>query len=70
MTCLVTLKLIEKFQLNPVNEKIKVSKFASTIIGTSANLKNNDFITIEDILYGLMLPRFNIIFIYQKKIKQ
>ena len=61
MTCLVVLKLIEKFQLNPIKDKIKVSKFASTIIGTSANLKHNDFITLEDILYGLMLPRFSLI---------
>ena len=58
MSCLVVLRLIDRFQLNPNKEKIKVSKFASTIIGTSGNLKHNDFLTVEDLLHGLMLPRY------------
>ena len=38
---------------------LRVSKTASSMIGTSANLKNLSWIKLIDLLYGLMLPSGN-----------
>jgi D-alanyl-D-alanine carboxypeptidase len=38
---------------------IKVSKQASTVIGTSANLAYGDVLSVYDLFYGLMLPSGN-----------
>jgi len=39
--------------------EITVSDVASDIRGTSANLETGDILTINDLLYGLMLPSGN-----------
>ena len=59
MTCLVALYLSKKFGINIYQQKIKVSKRASEMLGTSARLKFGDHLTIDSLLYGLMLPSGN-----------
>jgi D-alanyl-D-alanine carboxypeptidase (penicillin-binding protein 5/6) len=59
MTCLCSCKLIEKFNIDPKNVYIQVSKFASKIGGTSAELQRKDVLSIWDLLHGLMLPSGN-----------
>lgn len=38
---------------------IRVTKTAAEMIGTSGNLKENFWISLEDLLYGTMLPSGN-----------
>ena len=38
---------------------MKVSDFASKMIGTTANLKQGTWIILKDLLYGVMLPSGN-----------
>ena len=38
---------------------VNISKKASKIFGTSANLKEGDLVSINDLLHGLMLPSGN-----------
>lgn len=59
MTFYVTLLIVELFNLNLKEIKVKVTKKASETIGTTAELKYNDILSIEDLLYGLMLPSGN-----------
>ncbi|CAD8137674.1 unnamed protein product [Paramecium pentaurelia] len=59
MTFYVTLLTIELLNLNVKQIKVKVTKKASQIIGTTAELQYNDILSIEDLLYGLMLPSGN-----------
>ncbi len=37
----------------------KVTGWATSVIGTSADLQENAWMTIEDLLFGLMLPSGN-----------
>lgn len=41
--------------INNLKEKIKISKKAAGTGGSRLGLKENDEITVEDLLYGLML---------------
>lgn len=59
MTFYVTLVILEELKLNLKEIRIKVTKKASETIGTTAELKYNDILNIEDLLYGLMLPSGN-----------
>lgn len=59
MTFYVTLVILEELKLNLKEIHIKVTKKASETIGTTAELKYNDILNIEDLLYGLMLPSGN-----------
>ena len=59
MTFYITLVILEKFRLHPKDVRIKVTKKASETIGTTADLRYNDILSIEDLLYGLMLPSGN-----------
>lgn len=59
MTCYTVLSLIDKFKLNKTTELVSVSKEASSVIGTSAELKENDLLSVWDLLHGLMLPSGN-----------
>lgn len=59
MTCYTVLNLIEKYHLNKTTELVTVSKDASTVIGTSAELKENDLLSVWDLMHGLMLPSGN-----------
>ena len=59
MTFYVTLKILEKHKMNPTKLFIKVTKQSSEVIGTSAELKQNDILSVYDLFYGLMLPSGN-----------
>lgn len=58
MTCYIVCQRIEKGLLTTSTE-IKVSKSASLLIGTTANLRSGDRISLANLLYGLMLPSGN-----------
>lgn len=58
MTCYLSLKLAEKYNL-PLSKLVTVSARASRISGTSANLQVGDELSIQDLIYGLMLPSGN-----------
>jgi D-alanyl-D-alanine carboxypeptidase len=59
MTCLVSIHLANELRLDIHKTWFKVSKKASDTIGTSANLTENQRVSIFDLLYGLMLPSGN-----------
>lgn len=59
MTMLCVCKLCKKYNIDPKDMYIQVSKLASTMIGTSAKLKYGDILSIWDLLHGLMLPSGN-----------
>ena len=44
---------------NPAKVLIKISKAASRVIGTTANLLENDVLSVEQLQYGMMLPSGN-----------
>ena len=58
MTCYIVILLSLEFKIN-LEEVIKVTKSCVKVSGTSANLKHGEFLTIKDLLYGLMLPSGN-----------
>lgn len=58
MSLLIIVKLIKQschFQ----EVKIKISRSSAKIIGTSADLKEGDVLTVESLMYGMMLPSGN-----------
>ena len=59
MTCHVVLQLCKQWQLNISKTKILVSDVAANIRGTTACLKTGDLLSIEKLLYALMLPSGN-----------
>jgi D-alanyl-D-alanine carboxypeptidase len=50
---------VEKHQINIHETSFIVTKKASKMIGTSANLKKKEIITIINLFYALMLPSGN-----------
>ena len=60
---MVVLDLIEKFegtsQWSSLNTNIKINRPVSRIQGTSANLIEGDTLTVNELLYGMMLPSGN-----------
>lgn len=59
MTWYTVLRLIDKFKLNKATELVCVSKEASSVIGTTAELKESDLLSVWDLLHGMMLPSGN-----------
>ncbi len=62
MTALCVLNLLEKYagcQWVNLNVNIKVSRQVSLIQGTSANLIEGDTLSINELMYGMMLPSGN-----------
>lgn len=59
MTFYVVVKIAQLFRLNLWKEKAIVSKRASGINGTNAQLLYSDILTIHDLLHALMLPSGN-----------
>jgi serine-type D-Ala-D-Ala carboxypeptidase (penicillin-binding protein 5/6) len=59
MTTLVSLHLAQELKLNIHKHWFRVSNIAANTIGTTANLTENQRVTIHDLLYGLMLPSGN-----------
>mmetsp|Transcript_5843 Transcript_5843/g.9373 ORF Transcript_5843/g.9373 Transcript_5843/m.9373 type:complete len:172 (+) Transcript_5843:1461-1976(+) len=58
MTAFVVIRLMERMKLEETT-LIKVSSDSSSVIGTSAELVENDTLTLKQLLYGLMLPSGN-----------
>ena len=61
MTLYTVIKLLARYKMPKTGEGIemKVSKTASAVIGHTANLKTGDLMTVEWLMYGLMLPSGN-----------
>ena len=59
MTCYLVISLCKQWKINPKKTDIVVSPIASDIRGTSANLETGDILTVDQLLYGLMLPSGN-----------
>lgn len=58
MTALITLETLEKYD-SPLNQKVKIPALAEGVEGSSIYLKSGEEISIEDLLYGLMLVSGN-----------
>jgi len=59
MSMLVTIKLCSDLKIDMNKHFFRVSRLAAGTIGTSADLTENQRVTIHDLLYGLMLPSGN-----------
>lgn len=59
MTFITVIKLVSRFNLNPNKTFITVSKAGSHVIGTTANLKEGDILSVDQLYYGMMLPSGN-----------
>ena len=59
MTCICSLDICQKYNINIKNAYFKITSWSSSINGTSSNLQSNTWMSIEDLLYGLMLPSGN-----------
>lgn len=58
MTCIIVLEQTEKYRLDG-NVKVKVNKTSTKLSGTSANLVQDSWMSLNDLVYGLMLPSGN-----------
>ena len=59
MTCHLVLFLCDKWKFDISTERITISITAEDVDGTSADLTRGDSFTIEELLFGLMLPSGN-----------
>lgn len=59
MTCYTVLKFCARHQISMREEYFEVTPKAAAMNGTSAKLTGNTFVSIEDLLRGLMLPSGN-----------
>ena len=59
MTLYAAYKLTEKFNIPIKTTYFRVSTNAGNAFGTSAELDPKQWVTIEDLFYGLMLPSGN-----------
>lgn len=59
MTALISVKLCKRFKLDIKKEAVKITGVASNIRGTTANLKKGDVLSVEQLLYGMLLPSGN-----------
>ena len=59
MTALLTILVCRKFSVDIKNYRYRVSEEAVEMPGTTAELEVGDMLTIEDLLYALMLPSGN-----------
>lgn len=58
MTCYVTHRYVTLGILDWETE-VEVSRYASSIGGTTAGLREGDLLTVKDLMYGMMLPSGN-----------
>ena len=59
MTMFCTTRLCDKYKINPKKCYFRVTINAAGVRGTSAELESREWVTIEDLLFGLMLPSGN-----------
>lgn len=50
---------MKRFKMNPKKRIVKISKYASSISGTTAKLKEGDLLNVFDLMHGVMLPSGN-----------
>ena len=58
ITALITLEMLDKYQ-SPIKQLVEVPQIAEGVEGSSIYLKAGEKISIEDLLYGLMLVSGN-----------
>ncbi|KAL4482858.1 hypothetical protein ABPG74_018884 [Tetrahymena malaccensis] len=58
-TLLVSLRLVERFKLDPTQLYFSVSENAANTKGTTSRLEENEWVLVKDLFYGLMLPSGN-----------
>lgn len=59
MTCLLILKIAERFKIDLKQAYTKVGHKAASLQGTTAKLSYADYVCVGDLLYGMMLPSGN-----------
>lgn len=59
MTCILTLDISTKYNLNISDSYVEIGSFEQNITGTTASLKKGEVYNIQQLLYGLMLPSGN-----------
>jgi len=59
MTSYLIFRIMRRFKMNPKKEMVVVSKYASSITGTTARLREGDILSVYDLLHGVMLPSGN-----------
>ena len=59
MTCYTVLDLAKQFKLKISELYVPICSIAANVRGTTANLRKGDRLTVEQLLYGLMLPSGN-----------
>lgn len=59
MTAYVILDLIDRFGINDHKELIRILPHCSSLNGTSANLIATDYLSVWELMHGMMLPSGN-----------
>lgn len=59
MTAYLVFRIMRRFKINPKKRMVVVSKYASSITGTTAKLREGDILSVYDLLHGLLLPSGN-----------
>ena len=59
MTFYVCIQIADQFSINISTHKIKIKSSFEGYCGTSAYLEEGQIYTVEELLYGLMLPSGN-----------
>jgi serine-type D-Ala-D-Ala carboxypeptidase (penicillin-binding protein 5/6) len=59
MTFYTVINIIEEYKIDPSQTFISVCRQATSIIGTSADLREDDILSIRQLFYGMMLPSGN-----------
>lgn len=59
MTAYTVLNLVDKLGIDMTTELLTIGEEATHVIGTSAELVAGDMLTIEQLMYGMMLPSGN-----------
>ena len=59
MNLITFLGLVEKYGLNPKTIRVRATKVASSVEGTTANIQYMAEYNVDDLLYGMMLPSGN-----------
>jgi D-alanyl-D-alanine carboxypeptidase len=59
MTAIVVIEICEMFKIDFQEEMVEICKLDVDIRGTSAKLRDTDLLSVEQLLYGMMLPSGN-----------
>lgn len=59
MTAYLVLRICKDLGVDPGVEKVEVQEYVEEVTGTSAELIHGDVYSVEELLYGLLLPSGN-----------